>query len=124
MKTILPLCTITAVFSILNNVQYIPWFVMQYIWYAYIPCLSGTIAFCAGLKKKQSGRGILIAAASLSPLLFLSIRYALPFTSTFTALPSIIPAVLVPIPAEIIARRLKRRKQRKAPAAPLNEKTT
>lgn len=113
MKTIITLSAITAVFFILNNVPQIPWFIMQYIWYAYIPCLSGAIAFCAGLKKKQSGRGILIAAAFLSPLLFLSVRHALPFASTFTALPSIIPAALVPIPAEIIARCHKRKKQQK-----------
>lgn len=123
-KTVLSVTAITAVFVTLNQIPQIPPFVIELLWYAYIPCLSGAIAFCTGLGKKQSGKGILVAAAVLFPGLFLSVKYALPFSSVFTALPSVIPAALVPIPAEIIARCLKRGKQRKAPAAPLDEKTT
>lgn len=112
MRTTASIIFLTAAFLGLNNLSQIPWEIMQYLWYGYIPCLSGTIAFGVGSTAKQSGKGILIAAVLLVPALLLSAKYALPFASTFTAIPSLVPAALVPIPAEIAARRHQNKKQR------------
>lgn len=106
--SILAFFTVTATFFALNNISQIPWEVMQYLWYAWLPCSAAAIAFCYGLWANRSGGSIFMVAFLIVPVILLSHKYQLPFSTAISFPPSIILALLFSLPLEIIGKKMRK----------------
>ncbi|MBR5329727.1 MAG: hypothetical protein IKV45_05925 [Firmicutes bacterium] len=112
LQTITAFLLATTGFIILNNISQIPWEIMQYLWYAWLPCSAGAMAFCYGFSANRSGGSILVAAILLTPIILLSHKYQLPFATTITFPPTIIASALLTLPMEIIGKNLRKAHQK------------
>lgn len=104
---------VTVGFIVLNNLFPIPWGIMQYLWYAWLPCCTGATAFLYGITAKRSGGSILLTAVLFTLILYFSMQYALPFASHLANIPIIVLSAVLTLPMEILGRNLKRKHKKK-----------
>lgn len=109
LQTITVFLFITVAFITLSNIFQIPWNIMQYLWYAWLPCCTATTSFFYGLTAKRSGGSILISTAFFVPILYFSTKYALPFSSLLANIPIIAISAVLTLPLEICGRNMKRK---------------
>lgn len=109
LQTVTIFLFITAGFITLNHASQIPWDIMEYLWYAWLPCCAMASAFCYGITAKRSGGSIFLIAAIFAPILYFSSRFYLPFASHLANIPIIAVSVALTLPLEICGRNIKRK---------------
>ncbi|MBQ6810336.1 MAG: hypothetical protein IJO94_02895 [Firmicutes bacterium] len=95
---------VTAVFVILNNVPRIPPPITMILWHGYLPFLAFFWGYARGKAQKKSGTTVPLLALILAPILWFSVKYALPFASSFTHIPSLLAMIPCALLGEILGK--------------------